>query len=58
MSNFAGAGTSNFGGAGGGTGNWLATIFSQKALKFFRTASVVEGITNNDYLGEISAFGD
>ncbi len=58
MSNFAGAGTTNFGGAGGGTGNWLATIYSQKALKFFRTASVVEGITNNDYLGEISAFGD
>jgi hypothetical protein len=58
MSNFAGAGTSNFGGAGGGTGNWLATIFSQKALKFFRTASVVEGITNNDFIGEISAFGD
>lgn len=58
MANFADTGTSNFGGAGGGTGNWLATIYSQKALKFFRTASVVEGITNNDYLGEIMAFGD
>ncbi len=58
MANFAGPSTSNFGGASGGTGNWLATIYSQKALKFFRTASVVDGITNNDYLGEISAFGD
>jgi hypothetical protein len=58
MSNFAGASSTNFGGSGGGTGNWLATIYSQKALKFFRTASVVEGITNNDYLGEITAFGD
>lgn len=58
MSNFAGASTTNFGGAGGGTGNWLATIFSQKALKFFRTASIVEGITNNEYFGEISGFGD
>jgi hypothetical protein len=58
MSNFAGAGSTNFGGPSGGTGNWLATIYSQKALKFFRTASVVEGITNNDYLGEIAAFGD
>jgi|TARA_R110000764_G_scaffold200313_3_gene285657 hypothetical protein len=58
MSNFAGSATTNYGGSGGGTGNWLATIYSQKALKFFRTASVVEGITNNDYLGEISAYGD
>lgn len=58
MANFAGASTTNFGGAGGGTGNWLATIYSQKALKFFRRSSVVEGITNNDYLGEISDFGD
>lgn len=37
---------------------WIATIYSKKVLNFFRTASVVEGVTNNDYYGEISAYGD
>jgi len=39
-------------------GNWAPAIFSQKVLKFFRTASVVEDITNTDYAGEIENFGD
>lgn len=33
-------------------------IFSRKAQKAFRKSSVVEGITNSDYWGEISAYGD
>jgi|TARA_B100000900_G_scaffold408443_1_gene422717 hypothetical protein len=40
------------------TGNWLPAIYSQKVQKFFRTASVVEDITNTDYAGEIEAYGD
>ena len=40
------------------TGNWVAEIFSQKVQKFFRRASVVEDITNTDYGGEISGFGE
>lgn len=39
-------------------GNFSPTIFSQKALKFFRKASVVDDITNSDYFGEIAAYGD
>lgn len=39
-------------------GNFSPIIFSQKVQKFFRTASVVEGITNTDYAGEIENFGD
>ena len=31
---------------------------TEKVLNFFRKASVVEAITNTDYAGEISAFGD
>lgn len=27
---------------------WIATIYSKKVQMFFRTASVVEAITNND----------
>lgn len=38
--------------------SWIATIYSKKVLKFFRTASVVEAITNNDYYGEIANYGD
>jgi hypothetical protein len=30
-------------------GNFTPQIFSQKVLKFFRRASVVEDITNTDY---------
>jgi len=39
-------------------GVFSPTIFSRKAQKAFRKSSVVEGITNNDYFGEISAYGD
>lgn len=39
-------------------GSFVPTIFSQKALKEFRKTSVVEDITNTDYFGEISNFGD
>ena len=37
---------------------FLPKIYSKKVLNFFRKASVVEAITNTDYAGEISAFGD
>ena len=40
------------------SGNFQAEIYSQKVLKFFRRASVVEDITNTDYAGEIENFGD
>jgi len=40
------------------SGNLAPEIFSQKVLKFFRRASVVEDITNTDYAGEIENFGD
>ena len=39
-------------------GNFSPQIFSQKVQKFFRRESVVEAITNTDYYGEISEFGD
>ncbi len=39
-------------------GNFSPQIFSQKVQKFFRKESVVEAITNTDYYGEISEFGD
>ena len=39
-------------------GNFQAEIYSQKVLKFFRRASVVEDITNTDYAGEIENYGD
>ena len=39
-------------------GNWAPAIYSQKVLKYFRRASVVEAITNTDYTGEIENFGD
>ena len=38
--------------------NFMPAIYSKKVLNFFRKASVVEAITNTDYAGEISAFGD
>ena len=40
------------------SGNFLPIIYSQKVQKFFRTASVVEDITNTDYSGEIENYGD
>ena len=57
MTQFAGANSTNFGGATP-TGNFVPEIYSQKVLNFFRRKSVAEGITNNDYYGEISAYGD
>ncbi len=39
-------------------GNWSPTIFSKKTQQFFRTVSVVNSVTNTDYSGEISDFGD
>lgn len=57
MAKFEGGSTSNFGGASP-TGAFSPTIFSQRVLNFFRTSSVVEGITNNDYYGELGSYGD
>lgn len=57
MSYFNSASTTNFGG-NAPTGAFSPTIFSQRVLTFFRTASVVEGITNNDYFGELASYGD
>lgn len=37
---------------------WLPEIFSKKILVSFRKASVAEAITNTDYYGEVSQFGD
>ena len=45
-------------GAQAANSSWIATIYSKKVLKYFRTASVVEAITNNDYYGEVSNYGD
>lgn len=39
-------------------GNFSPTIFSKKAQLAFRKKSVIEQITNSDYMGEISAYGD
>ena len=39
-------------------GNFSPTIYSQKVQKAFRNESVVEDITNTDYMGEIASFGD
>jgi len=37
---------------------FLPSIYSKKVLNFFRKSSVVEAITNTDYSGEITAYGD
>jgi hypothetical protein len=37
---------------------FLPSVFSKKVLNFFRKASVAEAITNTDYSGEISGYGD
>jgi len=37
---------------------FVPEIFSKKIQNFFRKSSVIEAITNTDYAGEISAFGD
>lgn len=39
-------------------GVFSPTIYSKKVQKIYRKAAVIEAITNNDYFGEISAFGD
>ena len=51
---FAEGSNSNF----GTSTNFMPAIYSKKVLNFFRKASVAEAITNTDYAGEISAFGD
>ena len=50
----------NFGNSVSGQNNsfFLPKVYSKKVLNFFRKASVAEAITNTDYAGEISAFGD
>ena len=52
--------TSNFDSAITGQTNtfFLPAVYSKKVQNFFRKSSVVEGITNTDYAGEIDAFGD
>ena len=37
---------------------FLPAVYSKKVLNFFRKSSVVEGITNTAYAGEITAYGD
>jgi hypothetical protein len=37
---------------------FLPSVYSKKVLNFFRKASVVEAITNTDYAGELTAYGD
>ena len=50
---FAQSSGSNFSG-----NNFIPEIYSKKVLNFFRKASVAVAITNTDYAGEISAYGD
>ena len=39
-------------------GNFSPVIYSQKVQKTFRKSSVVEDVTNTDYMGEIANYGD
>lgn len=39
-------------------GNFSPVIYSQKVLKFFKTVSVAEEVTNTEFEGEIKDFGD
>ena len=50
----------NFGNSVSGQTNsfFLPKVYSKQVLNFFRKASVAEAITNTDYAGEISNFGD
>ena len=50
----------NFGNSVDGQNNsfFLPSVYSKKVMNFFRKASVIEAITNTDYAGEISSFGD
>jgi len=58
--NAGGAGNNNFNAGTAGQTNefFVPEIFSKKIQNFFRKSSVIEAITNTDYAGEISAFGD
>ena len=60
QNHYYGAKTANLKGpsADGTDSVWVPEIFSKNVLMKFRRESVAEGITNNDYFGEISAFGD
>ena len=57
---FYGASTTDLKGpAGNGTDSvWVPEIFSKSVLMRFRRESVAEAVTNTDYFGEISNFGD
>ena len=50
----------NFGNSVSGQTNsfFLPKVYSKQVLNFFRKASVAEAITNTDYAGEISNFGE
>jgi hypothetical protein len=50
----------NFGNSVTGQTNafFMPKVYSKKVLNFFRKASVAEAITNTDYAGEITAYGD
>lgn len=50
----------NFGNSVSGQTNsfFLPKVYSKQVLNFFRKSSVAEAITNTDYAGEISGFGD
>tara|TARA_R110002020_G_scaffold363160_2_gene575436 strand:- start:281 stop:694 length:414 start_codon:yes stop_codon:yes gene_type:complete len=37
---------------------FLPKVYSKQVLNFFRKSSVAEAVTNTDYAGEITAFGD
>jgi|APSaa5957512576_1039674.scaffolds.fasta_scaffold02774_2 hypothetical protein len=60
MAHFSGGSTTNFGTSVTGQANsfWVPEVFSKKILNFFRKSSIAEAVTNTDYYGEISNFGD
>ena len=60
LQNASNGNLSNFNAATSGQTNefWVPEIFSKKIQNFFRKSSVIEAITNTDYAGEISAYGD
>jgi hypothetical protein len=60
MAHFAGGSTVNFDSAVTGQTNsfWVPEVFSKKVQVAFRKSSITEAITNSDYFGEISGYGD
>ena len=50
----------NFGNSVGNQNNsfFMPAVYSKQVLNFFRKSSVAEAITNTDYAGEITSFGD